>query len=138
MTKDKKPKVAEPIGNIKLQLVKEELRIKEKGKIIVAKDEQGEIRYIRNDALGLMGILGRLDSRIHSQLRDQQQWIKVRDKIHQCLLHDLDTLELNLDEAKFLKDFLKEFPDKDGKNNPMAEFEVRSRIGVLEQFEVVT
>ena len=131
---EKKPKIAETMKGIKLNLVKEPFEIKEKGKIVISKDAEGEVKYLRHDGMGLMSILSKFDTRKHTQLRDQQQWVQVRDKLHNALLHELDELDLTLDQAKFLKDFLKEYSDKDGKEAAMGEFELRSRIGILEQF----
>lgn len=133
MSKQKITSVTSP-SKVTLNLIKEELQIREKGKIITAKDEIGETRYKRNDALGLMGLLGRFDSKLHTQIREQMYWVSLRDKIHDCLLHEKNTLELSIDEAKFLKDYLNDLPEKDGKNStPMMEFEIRSRMGISEQ-----
>ena len=104
-----------------------------KGKKIELKDLQGNQQYLRNDAVGLMGLLGRLDTRLYT-LKDLKLWTKLRDKLRECFFKDSNDLELTLDEAKFLKDYLLNIQTKDAKDRPLQEFEIRTLVGLSEQF----
>jgi helix-turn-helix protein len=44
-------------------------------------------------------------------------------------------LELSLDEASFLKSYLDEIPEKEGKEVQLQEFEIRTLVSVLEQLK---
>ncbi len=120
--------------HIKIVLVKQEMMDRVKGKIEVMKDPNGEIQYVRNDIMGLMRILGKFDSR-NRRLREFQTLISLRDKVRECYLKEKYELELTVDEYAFLKGYLKDFNDKEGKENPMAEFELRTYVGLMETFE---
>lgn len=126
-------KLMSKLNNFVLKLEKEEAYEIKKGKKEVIKDKAGEIQYLRNDIVGLMGLLTKFDSRIHN-LKDYKQWIKLRDRLRQAFIDDLESVELSLDEASFLKEYLSNLSEKEGKTATMVEFEIRSLIGVLEQF----
>ena len=120
--------------HIKIVLVKEEMMDRKKGKIEVLKDPEGEIQYTRNDIMGLMRILGKFDTRSR-RLREYQAWISLRDKVRDCYLHEKYELEMTIDEYAFLKNYFKDFIEKEGKEMPMVEFELRTYVGLSEYFE---
>lgn len=115
-----------------LSLTKEEAKDLKSGKPL--KDPRGEIQYIRNDIVGLMSLLAKMDSKIHS-LKDYKSWIKLRDKLRNCFVDEKDVLEMSIDEAAFLKDFLSNLTEREGKQTELSEFEIRTLVGILEQFE---
>lgn len=120
-----------------LKLQSEKFFIKEKGKEVVAKDPDGEDRYIRNDSMGLQVLLGRYDTKIHS-MKDYKHWINLRDKSRNAFIKNETEIPLSLDEASFLKTFLTELPEKEGKSGTsLQEHEVRTLLGVLDQFKEV-
>jgi len=131
---EKKLKILASTKGIVLHLLAEKAYDKDKkGHKIELKDHEGNQQYLRNDAVGLMGILGRLDTRLYT-LKDLKLWTKIRDKLRECYFKDTDELELTLDEAKFLKDYLLNVQTKDAKDRSLQEFEIRTLIGISEQF----
>jgi len=117
--------------SVKIDMVKE-IMYDKKGKPI--KDPQGEISYKREDYTGLMSLLNKFDSRLHD-MKDLKMFLKVRDKLYSGWTKDQEQLELSLDEAAFLKKFLSEYKDKDGKDVPLKEFEARTLVGLLDALE---
>lgn len=107
---------------------------KMKGVLTEAKDPEGEVRYTRNDIIGLSSVLGNFDTRIHT-LKDMKLWNKLRDKTTQAYYNDTEELELSVDDAAFLLTYLREVKDKDCKEKPLNEFEIKTIIGILEQLE---
>ena len=104
------------------------------GKIEIEKDETGEpASFIRNDVAGLTQLLARFDTRKY-QVRDWQRWTQVKKKLYECYLENKLEISLNLEEAEFLKRFLKDFSEKEGKDTSLREFEVRTLLGILDQF----
>ena len=137
-----KIEVAKKPTIIILQLVKEPVTsiIGERGKrkLEIEKDETGEpASFIRNDTAGLTQLLGRFDTRKY-QVRDWQRWTQVNKKIYECYLENKLELSLSLEEAEFLKRFLKDFPEKEGKEVALREFETRTLLGVLSQFDEIS
>lgn len=135
-----KPQIAQQSNQIKLILKREIARVKEGKKITTLKDPHGNIRWGINDVAGLMNLLGRFQSHLHRNLREQQQWLKIRARLRKRLLEQEEvdgeeTFTLSFDEASFLKTYLTEIQDKDGKDQSLQEFEVSTRISVLEQLE---
>ena len=120
---------------IKIKLVIEEAKDKDgKGNIITSKDpETGRVNYARNDSVGLLELLGKLDTKRHP-LNSWKQSMKVKDKLTNAYLKDLKEIELSLDEASFLKLYLKEFSEKEGKEMSIKGFELKTLFGILEQF----
>lgn len=121
--------------NITLKLEREDLLIKnkEKGKFEPATNPQGEIQRVRDDTLGLLGLLSKFNSSQH-QLRDCQIWTQLRNKLRKAFYEEEKEIVLTLDQAAFLKDYLKNLQEKDGKGIPLPEFEINTQIGILEQF----
>jgi len=135
---EKKIEVIKKSTIITLQLVKEPaaivIGVKGKRKIEIEKDETGEpASFIRNDVAGLTQLLARFDTRKY-QVRDWQRWTQVKKKLYECYLENKLELSLNLEEAEFLKRFLKDFSEKEGKDTSLREFEVRTLLGILDQF----
>ena len=129
------PEIAKTNKAFSLTLVKEEAFDLKKGNKEILKDDKGDIQYSRNDIVGLMGLLSKLDTKIHS-LKEYKQWIKVRDKLKDCFVDDAEEMELTVSEASFLKDYLSGFQEREGKVINLDEFEVRTLVGVLAQFDV--
>jgi len=120
---------------IKIRFIKEEAQEKnKKGELEVLKTPQGDISYVRNDLMGLLGLLGRFDTKIHS-VKDWKMSIKIKDKMRDAFTRELDEIELTLDEATFVKLYLKELPEKEGLRESIPEYELRTLFGILEQFD---
>jgi len=103
----------------------------QKGEII--KDAEGNIQYQQEDYAGLFNVLRLFDSRQHTTMDEYKIYVKTKDAINDAWMHDKTEVELSLDEAKFLKDFLAKFPEGDGKGYQMKEFEIRTLISIAEQ-----
>jgi hypothetical protein len=106
--------------------------IDKKGKEV--KDMKGEIQYKRDDFIGLINLLNRFDTKRHG-MDDYKNFLKTKDKILKYWADEIKKIELSLNEATFLKNYLTELPKKEGMDKAMAEFELRTLIGVLEQLE---
>jgi hypothetical protein len=117
--------------NISIKLAKQVV-LDKKGKEV--KDEKGDTSYVRNDYFGLQILLNRFDTTIHVP-KEYKMFIKVKDKIRGAWIKDEENVDLTLDEGAFLKEFLTNLPEKEAKTKPMQEFELRSMMGILEQFE---
>jgi hypothetical protein len=122
----------------------------DKGKVepVINPDKSHAFRIL--DMQGLQNILQTLDTRTRNTPNDWKQSIKINDKLVKLFLEKddqnetADEIELTIDEASFLKRFLTEFPDKEGKNlnrtnkfggklEGLQEFEQRALINILEQ-----
>jgi len=126
---------------IKIILEREffEKKDKEEGK--EEKDGKNQKKnYKVHDLYALIEITNRFDSRIH-QIRDWQEWSGVIAKLTQIqenMEESEDDLELELskEEAKFLKKYIEEFNEKDGKQTPpLSGITVRGIPKILEQLE---
>ena len=115
-----------------IKLIKEELMEKVKGKLVTAKTPDGDIQYVRHDVLGLLGLLAKFDTRLHT-LKELKAWTGMRDKLRQALYEESETLEISEDDSKFLVDFLSTMKDKDAKDRPLSEFEVKTLIGISDE-----
>jgi len=98
----------------------------------VIKDKNGNPQYYRHDATGLMMLLDRLKTPLHSY-EDLKFWTKIKDKLRKTHFEKKEEIELTSDEMNFLTKYLKEFREKDGKGEQLREFEVRTLLAVLEQ-----
>lgn len=113
----------------------------EKGKQVEVKTSDGESMFIRNDLVGLQRLLGYFDPTKHT-VKDWKMMIKLRDLLTDAYLRDKKELELSLDEAVFLKDFMKELIAKNNKDSKtedkdkiqFREFEFRTLLAIDEQF----
>ena len=110
----------------------QEAALDKKGK--ETKDEKGNKQYKRDDFVGLINLLNVFDTKIH-EMKDYKMFIKLKDHIFINWAKENKTLELSLDEATFLKDYLSNFPEKEGKNVSLPEFMIRTICGILEQIE---
>ena len=117
--------------NVSIKLAKQAV-LDKKGREV--KDERGDTSYVRNDYFGLQILLNRFDTTIHGP-KEYKMFIKVKDKIRDAWIKDEENIVLTVDEGAFLKEFLTNLPEKEAKTKPMQEFELRSMIGILEQFE---
>jgi hypothetical protein len=134
MTEEKKLRILDATHGIQIHLTQEVAYEKDKkGRKVELRDVEGNLQYMRNDGIGLMGILGRLDTRNYT-LKDLKTWTKLRDKLKEGYFQDSDVVELTLDEAKFLKDFLLNVQTKEAQTHPLQEFEIRTLVGISEQF----
>ena len=97
-------------------------------------DPQGEKQYKRDDHMGLIGIIGRFDSTKHP-LKDYKRLIRIKDLLIESWSKETKELGLTLEQATFLKEYLVNFPEKEGKVAPLKEFEMRTLVGILEQLE---
>ena len=110
----------------------QEVALDKKGK--EAKDEKGNKQYKRDDFIGLINLLNAFDTKIHG-MKEYKMFIKLKDHIFANWVKENKTLELSLDEATFLKDYLSNFPEKEGKDISLPEFVLRTLCGILEQIE---
>jgi len=117
--------------SVKIDMVREIVYDK-KGKPL--KDPQGETSYKREDYNGLMSLLNKYDSRLHD-MKDLKMYLKLKDKLYEGWVKNKTQLELSVDEAAFLKKFLAEYKDRDGRDVPLKEFEMRTLVGILEALE---
>src|SRR4030042_3047964 len=100
------------------------------------KDPQGKQMYKRDDFIGLINLLNKYDTRLHhGQMQNTKTYLRLKDHVIKNWTDDNQKLELSLDEASFLKTYLSEVTDKEAKDVPLAEFEIRTMVGVLEQLE---
>jgi len=111
---------------------KREEMLDEKGKVI--KNSVGEKNYKREDFNGLMGLFSKFDSRLHD-MKAMKMVIKVKDKVYEAWVDEKTDVEFSLDEASFLKSYLSEFSEKEGKTSAIKEFEMRTLTGLLEEME---
>lgn len=111
-----------------LQLIQEPATDR-KGKEIV--DRDGNKSYRRDDVVGLMNLLNRFDSRLHL-MSDYKMFLKLKDHILNSWAKEEKFLDLSLDEATFLKNFLSGVTTKDGKDSQLQEFEMRTLVGILD------
>ena len=96
------------------------------------------IDYERNDIMGILALLNRFESTKHT-MDDMKGCIKLKDKI----LKDFDEsnlppeikIELTLNEVSFLKLYINEFMEREGKVNPLNEFEMRTIVMLEESFK---
>ena len=121
-------------NNIILDLVIEEAYDLIKGKKKVVKDPQGNIQYRRHDVTGIMMLLDKLDTRVHT-MKELKMWTKVKDRLREAYFEKKNKLELTAEQAVFLKEYLTNFQERDGKDIQPREFEVRTLIGITEQLE---
>jgi len=119
--------------NLKITL-KVEYLLDKKGKFV--KDANGDKVFKQNDVLALIQLLSVFDSRKYS-LKDYKQYLKVQDKVEEAWRKDAKTLELSLDEATFLKDYLVNFNEKSREDGrlPVGSFLLRTLVSVIEQLE---
>jgi len=90
--------------------------------------------YKRDDFIGLLNLINKFDSRLHG-MKDYKLFLKLKDHLFDHWSKENKNLDLSLDEATFLKTYLSELTTKDGKDTPLAEFEMRTLIGTLDQLE---
>lgn len=114
--------------------VSQEWQTDEKGRksLVDSKTAEGEPTYVRNDTISLTGILSRFDMRKY-QPRYWKEVMTITKKLRQCYLDDSDELKLTESETEFLRDFLKNFPEKEGKETPLRQFDLPTYFYLLEQ-----
>jgi hypothetical protein len=110
----------------------QEVVLDKKGKEV--RDQKGEKQYKRDDFVGLINLLNRFDSKRHG-MDDYKNFIKTKDKILKYWADEITKVELSLNEATFLKNYLTELPKKEGMDKSLAEFEMRTLIGITEQLD---
>lgn len=123
----------EPKQKVVIKLVKEAMLNKD-GKEIRGPDK--EIQYKREDIIGLQSLINRYDSKKHpGSMKLIKALLNVKDKVELCWRKDEEVLNLTLDEASQLKEYLSKILDLDAQNDPLKQFELRTLIGTLEQLE---
>jgi hypothetical protein len=84
-------------------------------------------------------VLSYLDTKTRNSPNDWKQSLKINDKLVKLYLdkddqnEDDDEIELTFDEASFLKRYLTEFADKEGKQFQLREFQQRALVSILDQ-----
>lgn len=134
-------------STVKIQLYKEFGRIKENGKVVIqtVKDvvdgkstDTGEKRYARHDLICIVEILNKFNSQLH-QIRDFQMWSGISKKVRVLQLGEDDsneesiTIEITIEEAKFLKTYIEEFNEKDGKGVILSSMSLQGIPSIMEQ-----
>lgn len=116
-----------------IEVVAQERKKNEKGEVEVidSMTPDGERMFTRNDLIGLQRILAKFDTKLYDR-RDWKLWTQIKEELYKCYIHNKKELELRFEQATFLKKFLDEFPEKEGKQNSLTEFEVRTMLGILE------
>lgn len=112
-----------------------------KGKLIEQIEPDSKaLRCIQDDTYGLQQLLFKFDTRKHG-MKEWKQKVNILDKlieiykkIDETKAEQMD-LELSLDEASFLKSYLDEIPEKEGKEVQLQEFEIRTLVSILEQLK---
>ena len=132
---------------LKLKLVMEKALYldKDKKKAVSRDMRTGEEMYIRNDLSGLQQLLTKFDTRMND-MKAWKMWTKVKDKLTDCYLNDKKWIELSLDEAIFLKDFLIDLLEKNTRDSKLPkeekiifkEYETRTLLGIIDQFDEKT
>lgn len=113
------------------------------------KDDKGNLKPLLDqgkrhsfrvlDMQGLQDVLSYLDTKTRNSPNDWKQSLKINDKLVKLYLdkddqnEDDDEIELTFDEASFLKRYLTEFADKEGKQFQLREFQQRALVSILDQ-----
>jgi len=111
----------------------------EKGKAVPVLNPEKKHSFRILDMQGIQDVLATMDTKVRNTPNDWKQSMKINDKLVRLFLdkdeqnEEDDELELTLDEAAFLKRYLTEFPEKEGKIHQLREFQQRALISVLEQ-----
>ena len=129
MAKEKKSKV------VILDLVTELYKNKE-GKVLDKKT------FKQKDAWALMQLLSFYNSKIGT-FRDFQKILSLHDKVQNAWRKEAKTMELTIDEAAFLKDYLENFNERSASipiptgldPNRLTEFRLRTLVTIVEQLE---
>ena len=111
---------------------KEIAMVKENGILKKLKDQDGEFRYTRNDAIGLMSLFGKFDTR-KKTVREIQMWIKTRAKLRKAYYEDVNEIKFTPEETEFADDFISGFRDKEMKEQPLNELEANALVAFIEQ-----
>ena len=133
-------KIEQPKKTIKIILQKKFAYEKdEKGKAVPVLNPEKKHSFRILDMQGIQDVLATMDTKVRNTPNDWKQSMKINDKLVRLFLdkdeqnEEDDELELTLDEAAFLKRYLTEFPEKEGKIHQLREFQQRALISVLEQ-----
>ncbi len=126
---------------IKLILERKYYRPKdEKGKKAPKEDKEGKKQYKVHDLYALIEVLNRFDSRAH-EMREWQSWSGVTTKIT-SIQEDMTNsegdleLEIEKEEAKFLRRYIEEFNQKDGKQQqPLSPIAIVGLPKILDQLQ---
>jgi hypothetical protein len=100
----------------------------------VQKDPSGEKLYSQHDSVALMSLLDAIDFTKYS-MKEWRLAVKLRDKIEDAWRREAKNIELTLDEAAFLKDFLFNLKDKLQAGTRITPFVLRTVVAISEQLE---
>lgn len=125
--------------SLKIKLIQKKTSKKDPRTILTVRDKNEKaIQYARNDLVGLLSLLNKMDTRLHPE-KEWKMFLKVKDKLTEAAgtgeVPEEVEVDLTLDEASFLKLYLSEFAQKEGKNSALAEYELRAWTNVRDQFE---
>ena len=111
-----------------------EAMIDKNGKEVL--DPNKEVQYRRDDAIGLQSLLGRFDNRKHpGAMKLIRSVLNVQDKVREAWQKEKKEINLMLEEATFIKQYLEHITDNEAKENQLREFEMRTLVAVLDQLE---
>lgn len=95
-----------------------------------------EIQYKRDDYVGLSSLLGKYDSRKHpGAMKLVRAILSIEDKVMKAWKDEKNTIDLTLEEASYLKNYLDGFTDQEGKNDAIRHYELRTLVAVLDQIQ---
>lgn len=97
--------------------------------------ETGDILYKRHDAIALLQMLNGIDTRKYD-FKALKIFSNLKEKVDNAWLKDGTELDLTLDQAAFLKEYLEELNKKTNAQIFIAgPFHVRTMIAVKEQLD---
>lgn len=118
---------------IVLKLIKEAMLDKDEKEV---KGPEKEVQYKRDDCIGLISLLNRYDSKKHpGSMKLVKALLSIKDKMELAWRKDLTEVNLTLEEASKLKEYLTNLPDLEGKEDSLRQFELRTLVAVLEALE---
>jgi len=128
--KTKAPKSTEPVKISPLALSAVIAQDK-KGKDLKSLD--GEPLYKQHDSIALIQLLNSIDAKQFG-FKGYKTYLRIQDKVENAWRDDLMEIELSLDEATFLKDYLTHFEQKSRKDSQdLTPFLIRTLVHIVEQ-----
>ena len=122
--------------NLNLELVIQHACDKS-GKPLYNPKEPKDPLFKQHDAIALSTLLGTIDTRVLT-MQSMKHLLNVKDKAEEAFRKDKKRLELSLDQASTLKEFLSKFFSKEKKveeRKSLSIFLSRTVISILEQLE---
>lgn len=138
MPEETEKKPAKKTVQILLKRVAAFNKVKDDAVEMAIDKETGGIKCKQDDNWALLKILEFFDTHIHPVF-EWKHVLTIRDKLWDIFKNRSEkeatdlTLELTLDEAAFLKQFLAQLPEKECKASPLEEYIMRTYLALSEQ-----